>query len=157
MSKRKQIIALLGFYAACFIVQLTGSWLTMESVKSWYPTLEKAELTPPGYWFGIVWTTLYAMMAVAAWRVWRKEGSVDTYAQRVWLSQLVTGLIWSGVFFGMRMPQEGLAIIACLWLLIVFTLKRFWPIDRVAALLLVPLLLWVSFASYLNYMIVHLN
>lgn len=153
----KQALSLLGFYAVCFVVQAVGSVITATSVESWYPALEKSTLTPPGYVFGIVWTILYIVMAVAAWRIWRKERTLNSAALRIWLMQLVTGLLWTSTFFGMRMAHEGLVIIACLWMLVLLTLRRFVAIDRLAAGLMVPLLLWVSFATYLNAMIVHLN
>ena len=154
---RKDLLALIGFYLPCLVVQGVGGAITATSVSNWYQDIAKSTLTPPGYWFGIVWTILYILMAIAAWRVWRVERTVRSEAQLLWIGQLVTGLLWTTTFFGMKQMHEGLAIIACLWLLIACTLRRFYKIDRLAGRLLVPLLLWVSFATYLQAMIVTLN
>ena len=148
--KRNNILALIGFYIPVLFVQFFGSLVTSRSVTTWYPMLEKSALTPPGFVFGIVWTILYILMTIAAWRVWRIERKINTPAQRMWFLQLIAGLVWTMLFFGMRLPQEGLAMIACVWVFAVLAFLRFRRIDRLAAGLLVPLLLWVSFATYLS-------
>ena len=157
MSKAKNLRVLTGFYALCFLIQMAGATITAGSVDTWYRLLEKSTLTPPGYWFGIVWSILYVLMAVAAWRVWKVERKLNTDAQRIWLIQLVTGLLWSQIFFGMQRIEAGLVIIVCLWALILCTYTRFRRIDAWAGRLLLPLVAWVSFATYLQAMIVHLN
>lgn len=153
----RNLLALIGFYIPVLCVQTYGAMLTQTSVHGWYAALEKSALTPPGYVFGIVWTALYILMTVAAWRIWRIERRIDTPAQRMWLLQLVGGLLWTMVFFGMRLPQEGLATIACVWIFATVALCRFARIDRPAAALLAPLVLWVSFALYLNLYIAQHN
>lgn len=155
--KAKNVIALVGFYIPVLCVQTLGALITQRTVHDWYPALEKSVLTPPGFVFGIVWTLLYLCMTVAAWRVWLVEGRVLTPAQRAWCMQLIAGLIWSMIFFGMKCTHEGLAVIACVWGSVLLTLWRFRRIDTLAAGLIVPLLLWVSFAGYLNLVIVLRN
>jgi len=146
--------ALLYFYAATFAVQVGGNFFTMQSVTTWYTTLEKSTLTPPGYWFGIVWTLLYIIMAVAAWRVWRvqRQGFFSRTLQW-WWAQLTLGLVWCGVFFGLRLIDAGLVIIFINWLVILATIARFLCVERMAGYLLVPLGLWMTFATYLNLVI----
>ncbi len=144
------ITTFLVFYALCFAVQAIGGYFTQTSVTSWYPTLIKSPLTPPGMWFGIVWTALYFLMAVAATRIYLRTGTWRTHALRWWLVQLLFGLLWSILFFGAREIATGLQIIVATWLAIAITLVLFYRTDKRAGLLLVPLLLWVSFASYLN-------
>lgn len=139
------------FYGAALATQFLGNYFTMMSVRGWYVALEKSVLTPPGYVFGIVWTALYLLMAVAAWRIHRtqRQGYVSPALQRWWL-QLVLGLLWSICFFGLRNPELGFAVILLVWVAIVATIARFLCIERIAGYLLLPLGLWVSFAAYLN-------
>lgn len=139
------------FYLAVFAVQMAGNYFTMQSVGTWYPTLVKSQLTPPGYWFGIVWTILYILMAIAAWRVYRIERlGYFSSTLKLWWLQLILGLLWSATFFGMRELELGLAVILLVWLAVIATIARFLCIERMAGYLLVPLGLWVSFATYLN-------
>jgi translocator protein len=147
----------LVFLGAVLLVQFLGNLLTMSSVGSWYPTLQKSTLTPPGYVFGVVWTILYLLMAVAAFRVSRREGRFWSPALRLWWAQLFLGLLWSAVFFGLREPVLALAVIVAVWAAAVATLARFLCAERIAGYLLLPLGLWVSFASYLNLVIVLKN
>lgn len=156
MSSIKTLLVFFRFYALCLIVQVLGGYYTAMGVETWYPTLNKSPLTPPGMWFGIVWTMLYFLMAVAATRVWRATGTVNNRPLRWWLIQLIVGLVWCMVFFGMRDTQAGLALILFNLFAIVLTVYFFRRADHRAGLLLVPLLAWVSFASYLNlYIVLH--
>lgn len=149
---------LAGFYAAAFIIQTAGNYFTMQSVGTWYPTIEKSELTPSGYVFGIVWTLLYIMMSIAAWRVVRKEQKgMFSHSLKPWWLQLILGLLWSIVFFGLQNPVLGLAVILLVWLAIIATIARFLCVERIAGFVLVPLGLWATFATYLNLVIVLKN
>lgn len=142
------ISLLLAYGAAAF-----GSFFTASSVESWYTTLAKPALNPPAWVFGPVWTLLYGLMAIAAWRVWeRRTASPDRGRRALYLYgvQLVLNGLWSFVFFGLRNPALASVVIGALLVLIFATLVRFHPIDRLASWLLVPYLLWVAFASYLN-------
>ena len=136
-----------------------GALITAPAVATWYTTLNKPALNPPAWVFGPVWTTLYLLMGIAAFLVWRRWGSDPRVkaALAVYLIQLFLNAIWSPVFFGLHAPGAALVVIALLWLAIVATMVKFHPISRAAAYLLIPYLLWVSFASYLNFSIWRLN
>jgi benzodiazapine receptor len=147
----------LVFYAISALVAYAGSMFTQMSVTTWYVALNKSPLTPPGAAFGIVWTILYFLMALAATRVYLKVGTWRARALRWWLVQLLLGLLWSMLFFGHRDSAMGMQIIAVTWLAVAFTLALFIRIDRPAGWMLAPLLVWLSFASYLNYYILTHN
>lgn len=138
---------------------LIGSVFTFSAIPTWYETLIKPELAPPNWIFGPVWTTLYVLMGVSAFLVWRK--GIYRKGARVALGlfgvQLVLNALWSIVFFGMQNPAGAFFVLALLWVGIVATMIAFFKISRLATYLLVPYLLWVSFAGYLNYMIWVLN
>ena len=134
-------------------VGLLGAVWTTSSVQTWYPTLEKPPFRPPNWIFGPVWTTLYAMMGVAMYTVSEKkevEPSLVRTAKILWGIQLALNLMWSYLFFGRRSPLAGMVEIILLWVAIVLTIVAFAKVSRNAALLMVPYLLWVSFASVLN-------
>lgn len=147
---KRALVPFLVSYGLCFVVQSVGAYLTQLSVNEWYPTLNKSPLTPPGVYFGIVWTTLYFLMALAATRIYLKRGTWRSRTFVWWLAQLLLGLLWSAVFFGHREPALGLMVILANWIAVAVTLYRFSRIDRLAAALIVPLLVWLSFATYLN-------
>lgn len=143
--------ALLGFLVASFSAAALGSAATATSVGTWYRTLNKPVWNPPAWLFGPVWTLLYVLMAVAAWRVWRR--SEATAARRtlgLFGAQLALNALWSGLFFGLRRPDLAFAEVLVLWALLVAMLLRFWRADRVAGALWAPYVAWVSFASVLN-------
>ncbi|RXK46386.1 TspO/MBR family protein [Halorientalis pallida] len=136
-----------------------GNLLSLDGVTTWYPTLTKPAFTPPSWVFGPVWVTLFALLGVAAWLVWRAgldEPSVRL-ALALFAGQFAFNVAWSGAFFGLRSPLFGLVVILALWLTIVATVLAFDRVDRRAALLLVPYLAWVSFAALLNYELCRLN
>lgn len=151
-------IALIGFLVATFLAAAIGSAATAQNVKSWYPTLVRPAWTPPGWLFAPVWTFLYGAMAVAAWRVWRRQtGPAAFGVLRLYGAQLALNALWSVLFFGMRRPDLALVDIAGLWLLLVLALVKFWRVDRIAGALWAPYVAWVSFASVLNAAIWSLN
>lgn len=150
--------ALLGFVVLCFAVAAAGGAVTATSVGTWYAGLAKPAFNPPDWVFGPVWTVLYVMMAVAAWRVWRRRAAPGARpALGAWAVQLALNLSWSFVFFGARMPGAALAEIAALLAAIVATLVLFRRIERLAGALLVPYVAWVAFAAVLNAAIWALN
>ena len=159
LPDRRPVGSLVAAVLACEIAGASGVLLSGNGVSVWYPTLAKPAFTPPSWVFGPVWTTLFALLGVAAWLVWR--AGIDARPVRVALAvfvvQYVVQVAWSGAFFGLRWPAGGLAVIAVLWLLVVATVAAFARVDRRAALLLVPYLAWVSFAAVLNYRIWRLN
>jgi len=144
-------LALLGFIALTLLAASLGGAATATSVGTWYQELAKPEWNPPRWLFGPVWTTLYLMMAVAVWRVWRHREHPDRLrALRWFFAQLALNTLWSFLFFGLRRPDLAFIEIIVLWGAIVTTGLKFWRIDRPAALLWLPYVLWVSFASVLN-------
>lgn len=138
---------------------IIGSVFTTPSIPGWYTTLVKPALNPPSWVFGPVWTTLFVLMGIAAFLVWKEGlGRKDVkIALGVFLGQLVLNTLWSIIFFGLHSPGGALMEIAFLWLAILTTIILFYRISKPAAWLLVPYILWVSFASYLNYTIWSLN
>lgn len=136
-----------------------GALLTAPAIPTWYAALNKPALNPPAWVFGPVWTTLYLLMGIAAFLIWRRWGKHPgaKVALVIYAIQLFLNAIWSPVFFGLRAPGAALVIIVLLWVAIITTIVKFHPIARVAAYLLIPYLMWVSFASYLNFSIWLLN
>ena len=158
MSKLLSVFGLVAWLLVTFLVAAVGSRATMPAIPGWYAGLVKPWFTPPGWLFGPVWTALYAMMAVAAWLVWRKAGfSGAGLALGIFLAQLILNGMWSVVFFGNHNIGGALLVIGLLWLGILATLLLFWRQAPVAGWLLVPYLAWVSFASVLNYALWTLN
>ncbi len=148
-------VALLGWVLLTFCAPLFG---TMAGPGEWYESLNKPSWNPPGWLFGPVWTVLYLMMAVAAWRVWRRGGwAPQGRALRWYLLQLLLNAAWTPVFFGLKNPGLGLVVILLLWLAIFLTQRQFAKVDRIAAVLLVPYGFWVSFATVLNATLWRLN
>lgn len=143
----------------CLVIGFLSSFATRSSVDTWYLSLEKPALNPPNYVFAPVWTVLYSMMGIAAGLVWDRgfyHKWVKTALYYFGFQLLLNGL-WSIVFFGFRQPFAALVVILGLLVLIVLTIKWFKVVSKTAAYLMVPYLLWVCFATYLNYKIWALN
>lgn len=153
MRKDFSILTLILFILASFAAGAIGSLFTTPAVQpgGWYGTLPKPPWTPPSWVFGPVWSTLYLLMGIAAWRVWRERARVRVNVpMALFTMQLLLNAAWSIVFFGQRQVGFAVVVIALLWLVILLTLVSFWRIHRVAGALLLPYLLWVSYASALN-------
>lgn len=151
-SVSRQVVAFLSILIVCLGVAGLGGYWTAQSVGDWYAGLEKAPWNPPAWVFGPVWTTLYICMALAAFLVWRREGFRRARtALTLFGVQLLFNLAWSGLFFGLRSPGAALVDILLLWLAIFATWRAFRRISPVAGWLLVPYLLWVSYAVTLNF------
>jgi len=136
------------------VVGASGAIFTARGLGAWYDSLVRPAVAPPNWVFGPVWTTLFALMGVALWLVWQQaneKSSAVRVAILVFVVHFAFNLGWSAAFFGMREIGLGLSVIVVLWALIAATMWAFARVDRRAALLLVPYLLWVSFAAYLNY------
>jgi tryptophan-rich sensory protein len=138
---------------------LLGSVVTFPSIPSWYSTLIKPPFSPPNWIFGPVWTALYILMGIALWLVWEKGLKHQKVRFAFWLFiiHLAVNAGWSVVFFGLHSILGGLIVIIILWVLIATLMLKFYAIDRRAAYLLVPYILWVSFATVLNYSLLLLN
>jgi benzodiazapine receptor len=152
------LTALAGFLVLCFAVAAAGGAVTATSVGSWYAALAKPPFNPPDWVFGPVWTTLYAMIAVAGWRVWRRRSERGAGSALIaWGVQLALNLAWSFIFFGARLIGAALADIVVLLAAIVLTAILSWRVDRLAGVLLMPYIAWVSFATVLNASLWKLN
>lgn len=160
LARTRPLLALGLAILTVEIVGASGAIFTAQGLSEWYGTLQRPEFAPPNWVFGPVWTILFALIGIALWLVWRQAESSPQavrLAGSVFALHFAFNLGWSAVFFGMQEIGLGLAVILGLWMLIVATMWAFNRVDRRAALLLVPYLLWVSFATYLNYQFWVLN
>lgn len=156
---KKKALYIVIAVTICMLIGFLASFATQSSVDTWYATLNKPSFNPPNWLFAPVWTLLYILMGVAAGLVWAKG------FYHVWVKtalyyfgfQLLFNALWSIVFFGFQEPFWALLVILVLLILILLTIKWFKIVSRPAAFLLLPYLLWVSFAALLNYKIWELN
>lgn len=138
---------------------LIGSVATFPSIPTWYASLEKPFFNPPNWLFGPVWTTLYTLMGISAFLVWRK-GIRDRQVKAalgIFVAQLILNSLWSIVFFGLHSLLGGLIVILPLWVAILLSIVTFYRISKTAGVLLIPYILWVSFATLLNFSLWQLN
>ncbi len=152
----------IAFVVALALPQIAGgigALFTYEAIPSWYATLMRPLFAPPNWIFGPVWTTLFILMGIAAFIVWKKgwEKPAVQVALSTFGFQLVLNTFWSILFFGLQSPGLALFEIVLLWCAIAANIVAFWRVSRLAGLLLLPYIAWVSFAAYLNYMIWMLN
>lgn len=151
----KKTVSLLLWIVTCSLAGIFGAQF---EPGTWYELLQKPSWTPPDWVFPLVWPLLYIMMGISAWLLWRKERlSISDRPLRWFFVQLILNGLWSWIFFGMNLIAVGLAEILLLWLTLLFTILLFWNKNRLAGLLLIPYLLWVSYASALNFAIWQLN
>ncbi|MFD2586419.1 TspO/MBR family protein [Croceitalea marina] len=156
---KRKILKITITVAICLIIGFLSSFATQSSVNDWYLTLNKPSFNPPNSIFARVWSVLYLMMGVAAGVVWGKG------FHHIWVKtalyhfgfQLLLNSLWSMVFFGLKNVLAALFIIIALVVAIILTIKWFNVVSKKAALLMVPYLLWVCFATILNYKIWELN
>lgn len=151
----KLIVSILIPLTAGFI----GSIATMSSISTWFTTLAKPAWTPPNWAFALIWTTLFILMGIAlflVWRqgLWRKDVKI---AVIIFAVQLVLNVLWSIIFFGLQFLTGGLIEIVFLWIAILATIITFYRISKPAGILLLPYIIWVTIASYLTYTVYLLN
>lgn len=157
--KSADVFALALAVSVSLLAGVIGSFFTISEIPNWYSTLEKPFFTPPNWIFGPVWTTLYIMMGVALFFACRygkpaKKATTTTY----WFyAQLLFNTLWSVIFFGFHALWPGFVVILILWLLLLRTTQLFFTVKNTAGWLLIPYLIWVSFASLLNFSIALLN
>ncbi len=157
-SHAAEIAGLVLFVGLCLGIGALGAAVTAASAKTWYAALAKPSFNPPDGVFAPVWTVLYVMMAVAAWRAWRvADRETAQGALTLFALQLALNLGWSVVFFGLERIGPAIAVIVVLDVAVVATALAFRTLDRIAALLLVPYVLWIGFATVLNVAIWRLN
>ena len=156
-----RLVEILRLLASILVCQLTGfisSLFASPSIPTWYADLQKPSFAPPNWVFAPVWVSLYILMGVALYLVWRSAGEVRVRpAVAAFIVQLALNALWSPAFFGLQSPLAGLIVIVPLWLAILATILAFLNVSKGAALLLVPYMLWVGFAVVLNFGFLVLN
>lgn len=152
-------IKLIISIAVCELAGIIGSVFTFPAIESWYRSIIKPSFSPPNWIFGPVWTTLFVLMGIALFLVWKKGFSTreSKIALGFFIIQLILNTLWSIIFFGLRNPGLAFIELIILWLAILATIITFAKISKPAAWLLIPYILWVSFAGFLNYTIWMLN
>ena len=152
-----KIIKLLLSIGFCLGAGILGSFFTISSIPTWYQTLNKPIFSPPNWIFGPVWTILYILMGISLYLVWISKSKLKQNAVKLFLTQITLNALWSVIFFGLKNPILALLDIILLWATIFLTIKTFAKIKKLASNLLIPYLLWVTFATILNFSIVLLN
>jgi translocator protein len=178
----KKTLKLLASIVICEGAGILGSVFTTPAIMGWYATLHKAPFNPPNWVFAPVWTTLFLLMGIALYLVWTKNFKVETsqgvqvkkawnpISEKLWsgtwkeenavmifVLQLVLNILWSVLFFGLRLPAVAFAEILMLWFAILYTIANFYRISKPASYLLLPYLAWVTLASALNLAVFLLN
>jgi len=154
--KIKKGLCLIGFIAIIMAIGFTVAGITAEHILGWYSAINHPSFAPPNWLFGPVWSVIYIMIAIAGWLVFLK-GHLKGKVLGVYVIQLALNFLWSIVFFSYH--EIGLALLemTVLWVFIIWNIRLFLPISRVASYLLVPYILWVSFAWILNLSFLLLN
>ena len=156
-SRRSDLVGLVGWLVLSYAVSAVGAAASLQA-QSFYGELAQPSWAPPAWLFGPVWTALFTAMGVAAWLVWREGGFGERRgALGLFLAQLALNALWSWLFFAWQLGGAAFGDIVVLWILIVLTTLAFWRVRPVAGALLVPYLLWVSFAAALNFALWQLN
>jgi benzodiazapine receptor len=159
-TKMNKITRILTVVVTCLAIGYFSGIVTRSSIETWYPTLVKPSFNPPNWVFAPVWTMLYCMMGLAAGLVWNRidfEKEVVRKALILFAFQLALNSLWSFLFFGLMNPMLAGLEIVILWLMIFETYIQFAKINKIAGYLMIPYLLWVSFATVLNASIWWLN
>jgi benzodiazapine receptor len=149
----------LGWILVSELAGVIGAFATTSAIPTWYATLAKPAWTPPNWVFGPVWTALYAVMGIAAARVWihHRDTPAGKRSLALWGAQLAMNLEWPVLFFGLRAVGAALVAIVILWAAIAALVAWWWRLERTSSLLLIPYLAWVGYAAALNAAIWHLN
>ena len=151
----RQGLALVGWLVFCFAASGTAVFV---STGGWYAALHKPPWNPPAWIFGPAWSLLYVIMAVAAWLVWREGGwKWQRFALTFFLIQWLLNALWTPLFFGMHRSGLAFGEIILLWIVLSVTLRLFWQASKLAGVLLVPYLAWITFAATLNCAIWRMN
>jgi tryptophan-rich sensory protein len=155
---KDDIFPFLIFLLITFLSAFIGSFFTTKSINSWYQFLNKPSFAPPNWLFAPVWSILYFLMAISAFLIWKKKKEINVReALMFYFIQLILNVLWSIVFFGLKSPFFGFLEILILWFFIFLTILKFYKIEKLASYLLIPYILWVSFAGILNFFVLILN
>jgi len=155
MENAKKVLALIGWILLCSLAGIFGAQF---EPGTWYQLLTKPAWTPPNWIFPVVWPILYILMGISVWLIWKMKNTTLLQTEFTWFFvQLALNALWSWIFFGLHLIGTGLAEILLLWISILFTTLLFWKKNKTAGFLLLPYLLWVGYASALNFAIWQLN
>ena len=159
MSKGIKILRLVVSVLVCQAAGVVGSLFTSPSIPTWYASLQKPNFNPPNWIFAPVWTILFLLMGISLYLVWSKGLRIKKVKTAVFIFaiQLILNMLWSFLFFGLQSPLYAFIEIVILWLAILLTITSFYKISKIAGYLLLPYILWVSFAAVLNFSILILN
>lgn len=156
-SRSQQLIGLMGWLLVAFAAGAIGAFASVDA-REFYGQLVRPEWAPPGWLFGPVWSTLYVLMGISAWLVWRRNGfKPNQLPLMLFIVQLAVNALWSWLFFAWHQGALAFAEVLVLWALIVATCVAFWRCYAPAGMLLLPYLAWVTFASFLTYATWRLN
>jgi len=153
------VVKLVVSILICQLAGIIGSIFTAPSVATWYQAINKPSFNPPNWLFAPVWIILFLLMGISLYLIWQK-GFVEKENKKAlfwFILQLIFNVLWSFAFFGLQSPFYGLIVIVILWILILGTIFQFLKISKLAGKLLIPYILWVSFAALLNFSIWQLN
>ena len=158
-TKLSDTFKLIVSIVACQCAGLVGSIFAVSAIPIWFAALQKPSFAPPDWLFAPAWITLYLLMGISAFFVWRRglDNREVKAALIIFLMLLLLNALWSAAFFGLESPLYGLMVTVALWIAILFTIIKFFRISSVAGWILVPYILWVSFATALNISILILN
>ncbi|MBZ5488171.1 tryptophan-rich sensory protein [Halomonas aquamarina] len=154
LSRKKQILGLIGWLVLAYLAAAIGAVASINAA-AFYESLQQPAWAPPTWLFGPMWTTLYGLMGIAAWLAWRERGARP--ALTVFVVQLALNALWSWLFFVWNLGAISFIATLVLWVLILVTLLMFWRLKRLAGILLVPYLAWVSLACALTWSVWQLN
>jgi benzodiazapine receptor len=156
---KRNILKLVASLIICQLAGIIGSFFTTPAIPIWYVSLEKPSFTPPDAVFSPVWITLFVLMGISLYFIWRElprqQGA--KIALYFFILQLVLNVCWSIIFFGLQNPFAAFIEIIILWIAILLTILVSFRVSKTAAILLIPYILWVSFAAVLNFFIWNLN
>jgi len=156
--KLNDILKLVVSIILCQLAGFLGSLFTTPAIPTWYATLRKPFFTPPNWIFSPVWISLFLLMGISLFLVWRRQDHPKVKTALIFFFvQLILNILWSAAFFGLRSPLLGLIDIVLLWIAILLTTQHFLKVSRMAGFLLLPYLLWVGFAALLNFSLWILN
>ncbi|MBN2052570.1 tryptophan-rich sensory protein [Candidatus Woesearchaeota archaeon] len=153
----KDFIRLIISIIICQLAGFLGGLFNIASIPTWYAALKKPVFNPPNWVFAPVWTFLFLLMGISLYLVWKKGFGNDKLALYFFIIQFLLNILWSALFFGLRMPLAAFVEIILLWIAILATIITFYKISSAAGIMLIPYLLWVSFAAVLNFSIWMIN
>lgn len=158
-SKTNNILIFIASIVICQMAGIIGSIFTTPAIPTWYANINKPTFRPPNWVFAPVWTTLFLLMGIALFLIWRKglDKKENRIAFSIFIFQLILNTLWSVLFFGLESPFAAFIEIIFLWAAILASIILFFRVSKIAAYLLIPYILWVSFASFLNFTIWRLN